>query len=173
MARRLAIAMALATSAAAGLAFPPPPKDTKPDANKLAKELGDAFTANLAKRDLDAILKTVEYPYRTSSDKDTNAPASVREELTDVLTAYWTDEATVEVKDIVAPDQFETWAGALPLKPEASKTAAARKAVAEHIGTGGRIVAVQFAVGGKKDDDLCLLLVKITDGKAVLVGLVD
>jgi len=173
MARRIGIALALATISAAGSAFPPPPKDTKPDADKLAKELGDAFTANLAKKDFDAILKTVEYPYRTVSGKDTKAATSVREELTDVLNAYGADETTAAVKDVVAPDRFETWASALPLKPEASKTEAARKAVVEHIGSGGRIVAVQFTVDGKKDDDLCLLLVTIKDGKAALVGLVD
>jgi hypothetical protein len=159
--------------AATAHAFPPPPKDTKPDADKLAKGLGDAFAANLSRNDIDAIVKTVEFPYRTVGGKETKSPDAVKEEIRDVRTAYWTNDTTVAVKGVVAPDQFETWAKALPLKPEASKTEAARKAVLGDVGAGGRIVALQFTVDGKKDDDLCLLLVKIKDGKASLVGLVD
>jgi hypothetical protein len=159
--------------AASAHAFPPPPKDTKPDADKLAKDFGDAFAANLTKNDIDAIVKTVELPYRTVGGKETKSPNSVREAIRDVRTAYWTDDTTVVVKDVVAPDKFEAWAGALPLKPEASKTESARKAILDHVGAGGRIVALQFTIDGKKDDDLCLLLVKIKDGKASLVGLVD
>jgi hypothetical protein len=173
MAGRIVITFAFAVSAGAGVAFPPPPKDTKPDADKLAKALGDDFTARLAKADYDAILKTIQFPYRTVAGKDTNSPKEVREDFTAVLAAYWSDDTTVAVKEVVAPDRFETWASALPLKPEASKTEAACKSVLEHVGPGGRIVAIQFTIDGKKDDDLCLLLVKIKDGKAVLVGLVD
>jgi hypothetical protein len=173
MARRAAVSVILVLTTLSGSAFPPPPKETKPDPDKLAKELGDAFAQNLGNQNVDAILKTVEFPYRTVNGKDTKSADSVKEEIRDVLTAYWTDETTVAVKDVVAPDKFEAWAGGLPMKPEASKTEAARKSVLDHVGPGGRIVVLQFTIGGKKDDDLCLLLIRVKDGKAVLVGLVD
>src|SRR5262249_1778189 len=148
MALRLVTVWALAATAAAGPSFPPPPRDTKPNSDNLAKDLGDAFTASLAKADYDAILKTADFPYRTVGGKDTNSPKSGRQEFTDVLTPYWADDTTGAVKDVVAPNQFETWASALPLKPVASRTEAARKAVTEHIGADGRIVAIQFTIDG-------------------------
>jgi hypothetical protein len=172
MSHRVFVAFCFGLAASAH-AFPPPPKDAKPDADRLAKDLGNAFAANLTKNDIDAIVKTVEFPYRTVGGKETKSPDAVKEAIRDVRSAYWTGDTTVAVKDVVAPDHFETWAKDLPLKPEASKTESDRKAVLDHVGAGGRIVALQFTIDGNKDDDLCLLLVKIKDGKASLVGLVD
>jgi hypothetical protein len=173
MCRSLA-AVLLSSTVIGGLSgYPPPPKDTKPEADKTAKEFGEAFLANVGKRDFDAVLKTVEYPYRTSDGRTADKPEAVKKELAWIVSSFWTEDSTVAVKDVVAADKFEAWAGALPLKPEVSKTDDARKALLERIGPGGRVVALQFTIDGKKDDDLCLLLVRIKDRKASLVGLVD
>jgi hypothetical protein len=173
MCRSLTAVVLSAVVAAGSPGFPPPAKDPKPDPDKLAKALGEAFLANAGKRDFDAVLKTVDYPYLTSDWKSTNKPEVVTRELVDVVSALWAEGSTVAVKEVVAADKFEAWAGALPIKPEASKTEAARKALADHLGPGGRVVALQFTIDGKKDDDLCLLLVRIKEGKTVLVGMVD
>jgi hypothetical protein len=155
------------------LVYPPPTKDTKADADKPARELGDAFVANMAKKDYDAVLKTVELPYKLSDGTMATKAEEVKREVTGIVAALWSDGTTAEVKDVVAADKFAAWAAALPMKPESAKTDAAAKAVIEHVGTGGRIVALQFTIDGKKDDDLALLLVKVKDGKATLVGVVD
>src|SRR5262245_3740162 len=174
MNRGLLVGLILLMTAPVGPGFPPPPKDTKPDADKLARELGDGFAVSLGKRDFEAIVKTVEFPYRTSAGKDTKGAGTVREELDTVVSAYMSENGTTAaVKDVVAPDKFESWADGLTQKPGVSKTESDRKAVLEHVGPDGRIVALQFTVNGKKDEELCLLLVKIKDGKAVLVGVVD
>ncbi len=156
-----------------GFGFPPPPKETKPDSDKLAKELGEAFIASAVKKDIDSIMKLVDCPYMPAGGKTLDKPEAVRSELGDLLPIIFAEKTTLSVKEVVTADKFETWANALPLKPEANKTDAARKALLDHIGPAGRIVALQLEIDGKKDDDLCLLLVRFKDGKAVLVGLVD
>jgi hypothetical protein len=169
----VAIALLLCPFTAYGIAYPPPPKETKPDPDKMAKELGDAFISQAAKKDIDSLLKMVDYPYLTVGGKPLDKPEAVRRELGELLSGLLPDGSKVAVKEVVTPDKFETWANALPGKPEANKTDAARKALLDRIGPDGRIVAIQFEIEGKKDDDLCLLLVRFKDGKAVLVGLQD
>jgi hypothetical protein len=166
--------VALSLGISLGLGYPPPPKESpKPEFDKLAKALGNSFVANAVKKDYDAIVKSVDVPYWSVDGKALDKPDAVKRELGEILPALLADGMKVAVKEVVTPEKFATWAEKLPVRPEASKTDAARNAFLERVGPGGRIVALQFEIDGKKDDDLCLLIVRFKDGKAVLVGLQD
>lgn len=164
----------LACPVAPGSAYPPPPKEVaKTDFDKLARDLGESFVTAANKQDVPALVKLVGFPYRASTGKDLDKPDAVRKELDDVVSGLLGEGVTVAVKEVVAAEKFEEWAAALSFQPEAYKTEAARKSFLDHLGKGGRVVALQFTIDGKKDDDLALLMVKFKDEKAILVGLTD